>query len=60
VGIREHLSHSIMPPNHNSSSFDSAFIDSYIASEEAAGRYSQGYFPEDLEKIIGPFRTSPL
>ncbi|KAF7337759.1 hypothetical protein MSAN_02249700 [Mycena sanguinolenta] len=56
VGVREHLSHSIIPPNHNSSNIDPDFIDSYIASEETAGRYSMGYLPDELECIIGPFR----
>ncbi|KAI0073628.1 hypothetical protein K474DRAFT_1582326, partial [Panus rudis PR-1116 ss-1] len=37
-----------------------SFIDSYIASEQAAGRYSEGFDPSALEAIIGPFRTSPL
>lgn len=35
-------------------------IDDYIVSEQAAGRYSVGFLPADLEDLIGPFRTSPL
>ncbi|KAF5366868.1 hypothetical protein D9757_011918 [Collybiopsis confluens] len=36
------------------------FISSYIAGEQAAGRFSRAYTPNDLEALIGPFRTSPL
>ncbi|KAJ3737876.1 hypothetical protein EV360DRAFT_12331, partial [Lentinula raphanica] len=46
--------------NHSSSSLDTSFISEYIAGEQAAGRYSRGYKPEELESLIGPFRTSPL
>ena len=33
---------------------------SAITSEQAAGRYSRAFLPEELLKAIGPFRTSPL
>ncbi|KAF8573542.1 hypothetical protein K439DRAFT_1375040, partial [Ramaria rubella] len=46
--------------NHNSSNLDPPFLDSYIASEQTAGRYSQAYSLSDLELLIGPFCTSPL
>ena len=46
--------------NHRSSRLDPAFINNYIAQEQAAGRYSQAFSPETLEALIGPFRTSPL
>ncbi|OAX30680.1 hypothetical protein K503DRAFT_664667, partial [Rhizopogon vinicolor AM-OR11-026] len=46
--------------NHTSSQLNPTFIDSYIASEQAAGRYSHGYTPSELEQIIGPFQSSPL
>jgi hypothetical protein len=46
--------------NHNSSRLDANFIDLYITREQAAGRYSQAFLPQDLEDIIGPFRTSPI
>ncbi|KAJ3560708.1 hypothetical protein NP233_g10660 [Leucocoprinus birnbaumii] len=39
---------------------DPDFISTYIQSEEAAGRYSRAFLPEELEKLIGPFRTSPI
>jgi hypothetical protein len=46
--------------NHNSSRLNPDFISAYISGEQAAGRYSEGFDPETLETIIGPFRTSPL
>ena len=46
--------------NHSSSQLDPDFITSYIASEQAADHYSQAFHPEDLERLIGPFRTSAL
>ncbi|KAI0798484.1 hypothetical protein BC629DRAFT_1260911, partial [Irpex lacteus] len=36
------------------------FISDYVASERAAGRYSEPFEPSELEQLIGPFRTSPL
>lgn len=60
VGVHEPLSRSFTFQNHKSSSLDEDFIDSYISSEQAAGRYSRGFNPDDLEGIIGYFRTSPL
>ncbi|KAG2340315.1 hypothetical protein BDR05DRAFT_890214, partial [Suillus weaverae] len=46
--------------NHSSSLYNPSVIDAYILSEQAAGRYSTGFSPADLEHLIGPFRTSPL
>src|SRR6266481_1413642 len=46
--------------NHCSSSLDPSFIDRYIADKQATGCYSEGFQPDTLESIIGPFRTSPL
>ena len=46
--------------NHSSSQLDPEFISSYIADEQAIGRYSKAFHPEELERIIGPFHTSPL
>jgi len=46
--------------NHSSSQLDLDFITSYIANEQAAGRYSEPFHPKDLEHLIGPFHTSPL
>lgn len=47
-------------PNHASTELDSNFIDNYVAQECASGRYSRGFSPDELEAVIGPFRTSPL
>ncbi|CAL1699721.1 unnamed protein product [Somion occarium] len=60
VGVKDTPPRSFMFKNHASASLDEEFIDSYIAGEQAAGRYSQGFAPDDLEGIIGFFRTSPL
>jgi len=46
--------------NHASSQLSPTFIDNYISAEQAAGRYSRGYTPHELEQIIGPFRSAPL
>jgi len=50
----------IIEPNHGSCNKSPQFISDYIASEMAAGRYSEGYTPQELESRIGPYRTSPL
>jgi len=50
----------VIEPNHGSCSRSPQFISDYIASEMAAGRYSEGYKPQELESQIGPYRTSPL
>lgn len=60
VGVRDPVLSTLIFPNHASSALDAPFIDSYIAEEQAAGRYSVGFEPTDLERIIGPFRTAPL
>jgi hypothetical protein len=59
-GFKISLPTRIFFENHNSSHLDTSFISDYIASEQAAGRYSEGYDPDALEAIIKPFRTSPL
>jgi hypothetical protein len=56
----KHLLTHIFFDNHASSLLDPKFICSYIASEQAAGHYSEAYNPDALESIIGPFQTSPL
>ena len=60
VGVKEQVSTTIIHPNRSSASLDPEFISSYIQSEMAAGRYSRGYSQSELEKLIGPFCTSPL
>ena len=60
------LASAVPPPvrvffaNHNSSNLDPKFISDYILAEQKIGRYSEGYHPKDLERIIGPFYTAPL
>lgn len=46
--------------NHSSSRLDPSFISTYIADEQAAGRYSEAFSPSELEARIGHFITSPL
>ena len=46
--------------NHSTCRQAPEFISEYIASEQRAGRYSRAYSPDELEKVIGPFWTSPL
>lgn len=60
VGVDVPLPRSFTFKNHASSELDEGFINKYIAAEIAAGRYSEGYEPRELEEIIGPFQTSPL
>lgn len=58
--LRNHQPVHIHFENHASSLLNPSIIDSYILSEQAAGRYSVGFTPSELEHLIGPFRTSPL
>ncbi|KAG0691495.1 hypothetical protein DFH29DRAFT_819527, partial [Suillus ampliporus] len=60
VGISEPPTISHTFENHSSSLLNPSIIDSYILSEQAAGRYSIGFSPADLEQLIGTFRTYPL
>ena len=60
VGIREPVTKTRTFQNHASAALDTAFIESYIAEEQAAGRYSEAFEPGALESAIGCFRTAPL
>lgn len=60
VGIHDPPRSTTLFQNHASAELDTAFIDSYIAGEQAAGRYSRAFEPEQLEQLIGPFCTAPL
>lgn len=60
VGINKPVTQTLIFPNHASSQLDESFIDSYIAEEHAAGRYSIPFTPSELESVIGCFRTAPL
>ena len=60
------LASAVPPPvrvflaNHNSYNLDLKFISDYILAEQKIGRYSKGYHPKDLERIIGLFCMAPL
>ncbi|PSR80887.1 hypothetical protein PHLCEN_2v6596 [Hermanssonia centrifuga] len=60
VGASAPIPQSLQFKNHSSTELAPDFIDSYILQEQAAGRYSQAFNPDNLEGIIGAFRTSPL
>ena len=62
VGVKAetHGDKTIIDKNHSSCSKSPQFISDYITSEKAKGHYSDGYTPQELESLIGPFRTSPL
>src|SRR5438477_9866829 len=59
VSIVYHL-HCIYFTNHNSTCLDPEFISEYIKSVQEAGRYSEGFDPDTLFHLIGPFWTAPL
>ena len=54
------LSSSYIPPNHNSALKNIDFLLDYIDTEVRKHRYSGPFSPSHLERIIGPFCTSPL
>lgn len=60
VGVDTPLTRTFTFKNHASSEMDPEFIDTYIRGEVAAGRYSQGFEPEELANAIGHYHTSPL
>lgn len=60
LGISSSLDNVFMPRNHNSALSNPDIVDDYIATEIAAGRFSQPFLPNDLEQLVGPFRTGPL
>ena len=62
VGVKaeKRVDRTVIDPNHGSCSKSPQFISDYITSEMAAGRYSDGYTPQELEALISPPRTSPL
>lgn len=60
VGISTTLDRTYLFQKYSSSNLEPVFIDSYIAGEEAAGRYSQAFSPDELEALIGHFVTSVL
>jgi hypothetical protein len=59
-GINTPCTTTFIPANSSSLSLDRQFIPAYLAKERTAGRISQEYDLQDLERIIGPIRTQPL
>jgi hypothetical protein len=59
LGYYEPLYSSYMPPNHLSATNNPDPVRAYIAKEIAAGRYSTGFNPKDLETRFH-YRTSPI
>jgi hypothetical protein len=60
LGAHDHISQTYIPPNHSSADQNMLAIDAYINDELTLGRYSGPFTPKDLERRIGPFRSSPL
>lgn len=60
MGACAPLERTLLFRNHSSINQNPEFINQYIADEQAAGRYSRAFDTDELETLIGPFRTSPL
>lgn len=60
TGVNTRVDRTLVFANHSSTNLNPSFIDEYIQSEQGAGRYSRAFDVEELESIIGHFRTSPL
>lgn len=59
-GVSSTITKTFIPPNHASSRNNPQPIQDYIDKELANGRYSGPFTKDQLESIIGPFRSSPL
>jgi hypothetical protein len=60
LGVRQPILHTYTPPNHRSATDNPLAIDQHLEKELAAGQISGPFEKDDLERLIGPFRTSPL
>lgn len=60
TGVNSIISRTFIPHNHSSALRNPAIIISHIQTELALKCYSGPYFPAQLQKIIGNFRTAPL
>ena len=60
LGIHSIPTITYIPPNHSSAIQHPQAILTYIRNELSCGRYTGPFSPGRLEKLIGPFRTSPL
>lgn len=54
------LSHTFIPPNQYTLPEHHEFLISKYSKEMQLGRISKGYTPDELEALIGPFRTAPI
>lgn len=48
------------PPNHNSTTLHSSFVSAQIAAEVEIGRYAGPYSQQQIESVLGSFRSTPL
>lgn len=59
-GVSSTILHTFTPPNHASACNNPIPIQEYIDKELENGRYTGPFTKQELENIIGPFRSSPL
>jgi len=60
LGTSSFISETFSPDNHKSALDNPSIIDDYVRKEEAAGRYSRAYTPDEFLSIFGPYRSAPL
>lgn len=60
TGITSTITSTYIPDNHASALRNPQVIINHIQLELSLGRYSGPYFPFQLQKLIGHFRTAPL
>lgn len=60
TGVSSTVTRTYTPNNHASAQLHSDSVSSHIHSELTLGRYSGPFLLDQLESLIGPFRTAPL
>jgi hypothetical protein len=60
MGVTTSIMRTYTPPNHQSAMANTEAIDLYIEKERSNNRYTGPFSLDGLERLIGPFRTSPL
>jgi hypothetical protein len=60
MGLSSTIHQTYIPPNHRSATDNAEAIDLYIEKERTNNRYSGPFSHDNLEQLIGPFRTLPL
>lgn len=60
TGVSSAIANTFIPPNHASATQHSQFVTEHIANELRLHRYSGPYSPQELLRLIGPFKTAPL